>query len=283
MTTDPDSGPGTGTGTGTGIDSGPAARTGARELSLAETFVLLADTLVDDYDVVDLLHRLVACCVDLLGVSAAGLLLDDQRGNLAVMATSSEETRLLEIFQIQSNEGPCLDCVRGGAPVTSADLGADRSRWPLFVPVALQAGFRSVTAVPLRLRSQTIGGLNLFQAAAGPVPAADQLLAQALADVATIGILHERSHHESALVASQLQHALNSRVVIEQAKGVLAERDQVEMDVAFAALRGYAREHNRKLTDVAVGVADGSIGPGAITARPTAGGTRAPRRSTPTE
>ncbi len=279
MTTDPDSGPGT--GTGTGVDPGPAARTGARELSLAETFVSLADTLVDDYDVVDLLHRLVASCVDLLGVSAAGLLLDDQRGNLAVVATSSEETRLLEIFQIQRDEGPCLDCVRSGAPVTSADLAADRSRWPLFVPAALQAGVRSVTAVPLRLRSQTIGGLNLFQAAVGPVPAADQLLAQALADVATIGILHERSHHESALVARQLQHALNSRVVIEQAKGVLAERDQVDMDTAFAALRGYAREHNRKLTEVAVAVAEGTIGPGAITARPATGGTQQPRTRTP--
>jgi GAF domain-containing protein len=211
------------------------------------------------------------------------LVLDDQRGNLAVVATSSEETRLLEVFQIQSDEGPCLDCVRSGAPVTSADLAADVARWPLFVPAALQAGVGSVAAVPLRLRSQIIGGLNLFQAAAVAIPAADQLLAQALADVATIGILHERSHHESALVAQQLQHALNSRVVIEQAKGVLAERDQVDMDAAFAALRGHAREHNLKLTDVAVGVADGTIGPGAITVRPAAPGPRKPRPRPPNQ
>ncbi|HVF05958.1 MAG TPA: GAF and ANTAR domain-containing protein [Frankiaceae bacterium] len=233
--------------------------TSVREQALAEMFVVLADTLVDDYDVVDLLHQLVTACVELLDVSAAGLLLDDQKGNLAVVASSSERMRLLEIFQLQNNEGPCLDCVRTGTPVTSGDLGADRDRWPRFVPAALDAGFRSVAAVPLRLRRDTIGGLNIFDAAAEPVRPEDQRLAQALADVATIGILQRRSAHRNSMMSEQLQHALNSRVAIEQAKGVLAERHGIEMEVAFDMLRRYARDHNMKLTDVAHGVTGGSI------------------------
>ena len=182
-----------------------------REQVLAEMFVALADTLVDDYDIVDLLHQLATACVRLLGVTAAGLLLDDQKGNLAVVASSSERIRLLEIFQLQTNEGPCLDCVRTGAAVTSGDLAAERGRWPLFVPAALDAGFLSVAAVPLRLRSETIGGLNIFHTVAEPVRPEDQRVAQALADVATIGILQRRSAHRSSLLSEQLQHALNSR------------------------------------------------------------------------
>lgn len=230
-----------------------------REKTLAETFVLLADTLVDDYDIVDLLDQLVASCVNLIGVTAAGLLLDDQRGNLAVVASSDESTRLLEIFQLQNNEGPCLECVRTGSAISSDDLAIDRDRWPRFVPAALEAGFRSVAAVPLRLRDQTIGGLNMFHARPEPIPDDDRRLAQALADVATIGILQRRSTHRSSVMAEQLQHALNSRVAIEQAKGVLAERANVSMDEAFATLRTHARTHNLKLTDVAIAVVRGGL------------------------
>jgi GAF domain-containing protein len=242
--------------------------TGSREQRLAETFVVLADTLVDDYDVVDLLDQLVMACINLLDVAAAGLLLDDQRGNLAVVASSSEESRLLEIFQLQNNEGPCLDCVRGGAAVISPDLDLDEARWPRFVPVARLAGFRSVAALPLRLRDQTIGGLNLFDNRVDRVSTEDRRMAQALADVATIGILQRRFAHRSTMVAEQLQHALNSRVVIEQAKGVLAERNGVTMEVAFIALRRHARNHNFKLTDVAEGVVRGDIGAGTIAVPP---------------
>jgi GAF domain-containing protein len=233
-----------------------------REHELAEMFVMLADTLVEDYDIVDLLDRLAGACVSLLGVTAAGLLLDDQHGSLAVVASSSEETRLLEIFQLQNNQGPCLDCVSTGRVVISTDLDADTRRWPLFAPVAMAAGFRSVAALPLRLRDQTIGGLNLFGARAVPVPAGDQRLAQALADVATIGILQQRSAHRSAMLAEHLQRALNSRVIVEQAKGVLAERHAQSMDVAFDTLRTHARDHNIKLTELAIAIVHGDFDPG---------------------
>jgi len=238
-----------------------------REQALAEIFVSLADTLVDDYDVVELLDRLVTASVELLGATAAGLLLDDQKGNLAVVASSSEETRLLEVYQLQSNEGPCLDSVRQQSPIASDRLADDRNRWPQFVPAALAAGIRSVVAVPLRLREETIGGLNLFQSGDEPMSAEDRRVAQALADVATIGILQQRSAHRSSMMAEQLQHALNSRVTIEQAKGVLAERNGVGMDAAFEALRRYARNHNQKLTDVALAVIRGEIVPGADTGK----------------
>jgi len=240
-------------------EDGPGAR--SREQILADTFVLLADTLVDDYDVVDLLDQLVNACVLVLGVTAAGLLLDDQKGNLALVASSSEESRLLELFQLQSNQGPCLDCVRTGTSVTSGDLDVDADRWPLFVPAARRAGFRSVAALPLRLRDQVIGGLNLFMVSPREVPAGDRRLAQALADVATIGILQQRSLHRSHVLSEQLQYALTSRISIEQAKGVLAERGQLTMEAAFEALRKYARDHNLKLTDVAHRVVTAGLDP----------------------
>lgn len=226
---------------------------------LAETFVALADTLVADFDVFELLDRLVHSSVQLLGASAAGLLLDDQRGNLALVASSDDESRLLELFQLEADEGPCLDCVRGGRAVVSPDLSADRERWPSFVPAAVAAGFQSVVAVPLRLREETIGGLNLFTAGPGALSESSQRLAQALADVATIGILQQRSAHRSSVLTEQLQHALNSRVVIEQAKGVLAEREGLEMAVAYAALRQFARSHNLKISDVARRVVAGEL------------------------
>jgi GAF domain-containing protein len=232
-----------------------------REQALADTFVRLSDTMVDDYDVAELLDQLVNACVRVLGVTAAGLLLDDQKGNLTLVASTSYETRLLELFVLQNDEGPCLDCVRTGAAVTSGDLEADRHRWPLFVPAAKMAGFSSVAAMPLRLRDQTIGGLNLFMDTPHAVPPADRRVAQALADVATIGILQQRSLHRSHVLSEQLQSALTSRITIEQAKGVLAERNNLTMEQAFTALRRHARDNNRKLTDVAHAVVDAGLDP----------------------
>ena len=247
---------------------GPSDVVLSREQELANTFVMLADSLVEDYDIVDLLDRLAAACVRLLDVAAAGLLLNDLQGHLAVVASSSEETRLLEIFQLQNDQGPCLDCVRTGAAVISGDLDADRVRWPLFASFALEAGFRSVAALPLRLREQTIGGLNLFGGRAGPVSPEDQRLAQALADVATIGILQQRSAQRTTMLAEHLQRALNSRVVIEQAKGVLAERNAMSMEAAFDSLRLYARDHNIKLTNLAVAVVHRNFNPAFRPGRP---------------
>lgn len=223
-----------------------------RDELLAEAFVALADTLVDDYDVVELLDRLVGYCVDLLSAEAAGLQLADKQGILRVVASSSEETDAIELLQLQAEEGPCLDCYRTGAPVSVPDLREAAARWPRFIAALDSAQqYRSVHALPLRLRRTTIGALNLFHSQPGPLPTADLALGQGLADVATIGILSERAVRSGEVVTEQLQNALNSRVVIEQAKGVLAERGKVTMDVAFDRLRSHARSNNLRLSELA--------------------------------
>jgi transcriptional regulator with GAF, ATPase, and Fis domain len=225
---------------------------GSREERLAGAFVDLADTLVDDFDVLDFLHSLATHCIALLDVDEAGLMLADGSGRLVVAASSTEQVRLLELFEVQNDEGPCLDCYASGEPVLVEDLAADQPpTWPRFGAEATAAGFRSVVALPLRLRNETIGALNLFRAAPGPLVEEDRSLAQALADVATIGILQERGSSRRELLARQLQEALSSRIVIEQAKGVLAERAGVHVDAAFQLLRSYARSHGLQLSEVA--------------------------------
>jgi GAF domain-containing protein len=218
---------------------------------LSDTFVELADTMIADFDVIDFLHLLTDRTVLLLAASAAGVVLADPRGELRVAAASSEEAGLVELFQLQNDQGPCLDCFRTGRPVSAADLTGPDQRWPRFAQAATQAGFRTVEALPMRLRDQVIGALNLFRAERGPFETADLRIGQALADVATISLLHERNVRRSETVAEQLQAALNSRVMIEQAKGKLAERYGIDMDHAFTMLRGYARNTNQHLTDVA--------------------------------
>ena len=230
-----------------------------RETQLMKAFVSLADTLVDDYDLVELLHRLVEDCVGLLDAAAAGLLLSDQRGSLQVMASSSEQSRLLELFQLHSDQGPCLESFKTGQPVLVADLADQARRWPIFAAEAQRQGFRSVHALPMRLRSETIGALNLFRTRVGPLPDEDVQVGQALADVATIGILHHRASARGEILSGQLQIALNSRIVIEQAKGVLAERATLDVDEAFARLRSYARDQNMPLLQVARGVVEGTV------------------------
>jgi transcriptional regulator with GAF, ATPase, and Fis domain len=229
-----------------------------RERQLVETFVEVADTLVDDFDVIDFLHQLAERCVQLLDVDAAGILLIDQRGDLHAAAASTENARLLELFELQTDAGPCIDCCRTGAPVVNADLTTNAARWPRFAEAAQASGFAAVHALPLRLRQTVIGALNLFAADSRILTDDDIRVGQALTDVAAIGILAQRSIHQAELLAVQLQNALNSRVTIEQAKGVLAERRRISVDQAFTLLRGYARDHNLRLSDVARDVADGS-------------------------
>jgi len=244
-----------------GFDATTTGSESSRERMLADVFVVLADTLVADFDVVEVLDQLVRACVETLGSTAAGLLLGDQRGNLTVMAASAESTRLLEVLQLQNDEGPCLDCYRSRKPVSVPDLAANADRWPTFVPAALDRGYRSVHALPMRLRATTIGALNLFQAVDTPLGEHELRIAQALADTATIGILQQRALQASSLLAEQLQSALNSRVAIEQAKGVLAAYGGTDMDVAFQALRKYARDHNLRLSDLARDVATRTVDP----------------------
>jgi GAF domain-containing protein len=227
------------------------------DIELADVFVEMADTLVDDFDVIDFLHVLTERSVQLLGVSAAGLLLTDERDKLQVLAASSEQTRLLELFQLQTDEGPCLDCFRTGRPVSIADLRT-AGRWPRFTAAAAEVGFVAVHALPMRLRNEVIGALNLFDAK--PVALDESMLriGQALADVATIGLLQQRAIRRRDALTEQLQSALNSRVLIEQAKGVLAERLGVSVNEAFTMLRSSARGTNRRLSELAQAVVDGS-------------------------
>ena len=229
------------------------------EARLAATFVELADTLIDDFDVIEFLHVLTGRCVELLEASAAGLMLADGTGELRVMASSSERARLLELFELQNAEGPCLECYRSGAQVAVPDLDREEHRWPRFAIEARDAGFRAVQALPMRLRRNTVGALNLFRADVGVPTPGELLIAQALADVATIGILQERMVREAQTTTAQLQTALDSRIAIEQAKGVIAARGGVDMDEAFRALRAYARRGHHRLSDLARAVVQGTV------------------------
>jgi hypothetical protein len=225
---------------------------------LAAAFVGLADTLVADYDIVDLAQRLIDNAMELLPIAAAGILLADPYGRLHVFASSSEQTRLLELLQVEADAGPCLQAYRSGTAFLVHDLDTDRQRWPAFAERAAQYGYRSAFALPLRLRDERLGAVNLFRLQAGPLPMSDIAIGQALADVAAVGILHQRLIARAGVVNEQLQVALNSRVIIEQAKGVLAERGGIAMDRAFTLLRGHARRTNQHLSDVARAVVDGA-------------------------
>jgi len=229
-----------------------------REDQLNRTFVELADTLVSHFDVPELLHTLAGRCVELFDFDAAGIMLVDDRRTLRVVASSNEQTRMLELFEIQSQEGPCTDCYASGETVIEKDL--ERSRqWPRFREEALGAGFRAVMAVPMALRHDVIGALNLFRRQPGRVVDDDRTACRALADVATIALIQERALRESRLLSEQLQLALNSRVVIEQAKGVISAHGNVDMDMAFRVLRAYARAENLILADVARSVVEGRL------------------------
>lgn len=226
----------------------------SREQRINAAFVTVADTLIAEYDLIDLLHTLVDVCADVLDVEAAGLVLADDAGELQLLASTSEQADLVEILQLAAGAGPCVDCFRTGTVVDIADIAESGAQWPEFQAAALGQGFRAVHATPMRLRGQVLGAMNLFSTDPGNLNAADAAVAQALADVATIGILQERSIRETGIVAEQLRWALESRVIIEQAKGVLSALDGIGVDEAFGRLRDYARHHNLTLREVAQGV-----------------------------
>jgi transcriptional regulator with GAF, ATPase, and Fis domain len=224
--------------------------TSTREEKVLQTFAKLADTLVAGYDVVDLLQMLVDVCRELLDAEAAGILLVGSTGELEVVASTSEASRLVEMMQVGAEAGPGIESVRTGKLVTVPDLGVVPSEWETFRETAIAQGFASTHALPLRLRETTIGTLNLFRAVSGELSARDLVTAQAFADVATIGILHERALREQAIVTEQLQSALSSRIVIEQAKGVVAHRAGVSIDQSFEIIRSYARSHQLGIGEV---------------------------------
>jgi GAF domain-containing protein len=242
----------------------------ARESLLSHTFLQLADTLVDDFDIIDLLTILADRCIELVDADAAGILLVDTDGNLRVMAASSEQARLLELFQLQNEEGPCLEAFSTGQAVINTELRQAVEQWPRFTPYAVGAGFESAYALPLRLRGTVIGALNLFRSGTGPMTDADVQLAQALADIASIAILQAKAIRNAQQRDDQLQHALDSRVVIEQAKGVLAERAHIDMDTAFKRIRNHARNSNTQLTTVATQIITGELSLADVAADPPA-------------
>ena len=222
-----------------------------RERELVETFVSLADTLVVGYDIVDLLYMLVNQCARTLDAADAGILIPNEHDQLEVVASTSERSRLIGLMQLAADEGPCVDAYRSGRLVTVDDIAATHARWPTFATTAAELGYQSMHAIPLRLRQDVIGSLNLFSDTPGPLNPDDAVAAQALADIATIGIVHERVLRESDIARTQLQRALDSRVVIEQAKGIISHRDNVDMDEAFRRLRERARNAGRLLSDLA--------------------------------
>jgi GAF domain-containing protein len=231
----------------------------ARELLIADTFVELADTLVDDFDLLDFLQTLVDRTVQLVDADAGGIMLADQRGGLEVLAASSHTTRLVELFELQHDEGPCLDAFRTGEQVTKTDEAAMRAAWPTFTARLSAAGFSSAQAIPLRLRDQVIGALNVFRVSPGALSEADMKLARALADVATVAIVQQRVLEAREQLAEQLQEALTSRIRVEQAKGILAERSGIDVDAAFTLLRTHARRTGRPLREVVDAVIGGAV------------------------
>ncbi|MDX6231645.1 MAG: hypothetical protein QOH68_596 [Nocardioidaceae bacterium] len=231
----------------------------SREQRLAHVFVELADTLVAEFDVIEFLHTLTDRTVELLGADAAGLMLADQRGNLRLIASSAESARLLEVFELQNAEGPCLDCFHSGKQLVNLDDATMQARWPNFWAETTQLGFRSAHALPMRLRNDVIGAINLFGSTRDSLSADAVAVGQAMADVATIGLLQERSVLQKEVLVEQLQTALNSRVLIEQAKGVLSERARMPVDEAFTFMRAHARRQGTTLTKVATDIVNGSL------------------------
>jgi GAF domain-containing protein len=226
---------------------------------VTETFVVLADTLADPFDVIDLLHELTHRCVELLDVQGAGLMLADPGASLRVPASAGQGARLLELFQLEHDEGPCLDAYRSGRQVTESDFRTSGQRWPRFSPRAVEAGYLSVQSLPLRLHGDVLGAMNLFGVRPQPLTP-DQLgLAQAFADITAISIVQDRLTRDRAVLNEQLVHALTSRVAIERATGIVAGRLTMDVEQAFTLLRSVCRRHNRRLSALSEDIVTGAV------------------------
>jgi GAF domain-containing protein len=230
----------------------------SREARISAAFVSVADTLTTEYDMVDLLHTLVSECAGILGMEAGGLMLVDGNGDLQLMTSTSEAADLVEVMQLAAAAGPCIDCFRTGVAVSVREI-SESQQWPKFRTTAMEQGFHSVLATPMKLRGKILGTMNLFGITAGEVTPRDAAVAQALADVATIGILQERVIQEGHLIEGQLHRALDSRILIEQAKGVIANELSLSMDDAFNLLRKYARDRNLTISSVSEQVSNRAI------------------------
>ena len=250
--------------TGTDEGTGPSVPSDPRERDVIRAFVGLSHELVDDYDVLEMLAQLTRSCAHLLDISSAGLLLADDRGVLHLAASSSERTHHLEVLQLQREQGPCLDCYTSGEAVVSTDPDDLRERWPDFALAADSVGLVSVHALPMKLRDRSLGSLGLFGEHPGALEQDDLDLAQALVHVATVAIVNERSASDREAVNAQLQHALSSRIVLEQAKGVIAAAGGLGMEDAFNALRRYARDHGLRLTSLATELVHRRLAPVAV-------------------
>jgi GAF domain-containing protein len=220
---------------------------------------MMADTLTANYDVVDLLHTLVVECTMIVAATAGGLMLADSSGRLQLLASTDESAELVEVMQLAAGAGPCVDCFTSGTSVSVPNIAASGGHWPDFEGAALGQGFQSVHATPMKLRGEVIGTMNLFNVAPGAFRPRDAAVVQALADVATIGILQQRIATESHLVAEQLQRALDSRVLIEQARGAMSQALGLTMDEAFGALRNYSRNNNMTMHAVATAITTRSL------------------------
>lgn len=232
-----------------------------REAHLSQTFVTLADTLVADYDMIDVLQTLVEQTSRILEAADAGILLPNDSGHLEVVASTSERSHLVSLLQLRADEGPCVDAYANGTPVSIDDIRTTTLRWPTFSASAAAVGYRSMHAIPMQFRGETIGSLNLFSERVGPMPPADITIAKALTDIATVSLTQERALRESNIAREQLQRALESRVLIEQAKGVVSHREQIDMDEAFILLRARARNSGRRLSVIAQEEIDAAVAP----------------------
>ncbi|MFG6504396.1 ANTAR domain-containing protein [Microbacterium sp. P05] len=230
-----------------------------REDQLLQTVSTLADSLVDDFDIVDLLQLLVEESARIFDATAAGILLVSQDRVLEVIASTSERSEFVGLMQLRAGEGPCVEAVATGAVVSVADLAKITDRWPDFAADALRSGFASIHAIPMRLRDSVIGSLNLFRDRVGELNATDAAAAKTLADIATISILQHRLVEESVVAQGQLQRALDSRVVIEQAKGYIAQSHDLDMDEAFRLIRAHARSTQSRLSDIAADITAGRL------------------------